>query len=95
MRRFENARLLVHHFQLFHCIRPDAALSRQLMDECEGLLMYLSSLPLLTLNEAWEWDGDINFAEPSIVQLRSEYLAERDKWQASILEYSILRIDKH
>ena len=48
-------------------------MSRQLRDGCKGLLLYLSSLPLTTLNEAWEWNGSMSFAEESMQWLNVEY----------------------
>ena len=48
-------------------------MSRQLKDGCKGLLLYLSSLPLTTLEEVWEWNGNISFAEESLQWLNVEY----------------------
>ena len=90
MHRFLNAHTLVAHFHCFKCIGPNAAMTRQLRDGSEGLIMYLSSLPMKTLEEVWTCH-DRNFAETSVAWLERLHIQRLSSRQNSVL---ILNLEK-
>ena len=90
MHRFLNAHTLVAHFHCFKRIGSNAAMTRQLRDGSEGFIMYLSSLPMKTLEEVWTCH-DQHFAETSIAWLERLHIQQLRIRQSSAL---ILHLEK-
>ena len=71
----------MRHFYQFERIKPESegtVSSRQLRKGVEGLVVYLSSLPRETLQEEWEWNGDLDLINEYLKPFIRAHMLEKE-----------------